>query len=78
MRRRIREGTGCGPANTWTKLPGHDRGAVPSFMPGENPFLHEFADKHHLPQDAVLGGAKTMYPEYRETMNAASGAAAKK
>src|SRR6204780_2845278 len=60
------------------ELPGHDRGSVPSFMPGENPFLFEFADKYHLPHDAVLGGAKTMYPEYRQTMNAASGAAAKK
>jgi hypothetical protein len=50
------------------ELPGHDRGAVPSFMPGENPFLNEFADKYHLPHDAVLGGAKTMYPEYRNTM----------
>jgi hypothetical protein len=50
------------------ELPGHDRGSVPSFMPGENPFLNEFADKYHLPHDAVLGGAKTMYPEYRNTM----------
>ncbi len=50
------------------ELPGHDRGAVPSFMPGENPFINEFADKYHLPHDAVLGGAKTMYPEYRNTM----------
>lgn len=37
---------------------------VPNYLPGENPFLHEFADKHHLPLDAVLGGAETMYPEF--------------
>jgi hypothetical protein len=60
------------------ELPGHDRAAVPSFMPGENPFLFEFADKYHLPHDAVLGGAKTMYPEYRQTMNTQNGGSAKK
>ena len=37
---------------------------VPNYLPGENPFLHEFADKFHIPLDAALGGAETMYPEY--------------
>ena len=46
------------------------RGLVPNYLPGENPFQHEFADKYHLPLDAVLGGAKTMYPEYRAAMAA--------
>jgi hypothetical protein len=41
------------------------RGAVPNYLPGENPFLREHADKLHIPLEAALGGAETMYPEYR-------------
>ena len=41
---------------------------VPNYLPGENPFLREFADKHHIPLDAALGGAETMYPEYQLKM----------
>jgi len=41
------------------------RGAVPHYLPGENPFMHEFADRFHIPVEAALGGAETMYPEYR-------------
>ncbi len=37
-------------------------------MPGENPFLHEFADKYKIPLDAALGGAETMYPEYKKKL----------
>jgi len=47
------------------------RGAVPHYLPGQNPFQTEFANRYHIPLDAALGGAKTMYPEYRATMNAA-------
>jgi hypothetical protein len=39
--------------------------SVPNYLPGQNPFLREFADKYHLPPAAVLGGAETMYPEYK-------------
>jgi hypothetical protein len=50
------------------ELPGADRTHVQSFPPGENPFLNEFAAKRNIPLEAALGGAKTMYPEYMETM----------
>lgn len=40
------------------------RGRVPSFLPGENPYMAEYAATHDLPQDVTLGGAHTMYPEY--------------
>ena len=46
------------------------RGAVPSYMPGENPFVTEFADRFNLSRDAVLGGAETMYPEYQTKLKA--------
>jgi glyoxylase-like metal-dependent hydrolase (beta-lactamase superfamily II) len=45
------------------------RGAVPHHLPGTNPFLNEFADKHGLPREAARGGAETMYPEYIHTIN---------
>jgi cyclase len=51
-------------------------GSVPHHLPGTNPFLSEFADKHGLPRQAVRGGAQTMYPEYRMAMwGAAAGSA---
>jgi hypothetical protein len=50
------------------EAPGRPRGQVPSYMPGENPFLHEYADRHHMPVEAALGGAETMYPEYQLKM----------
>ena len=47
-------------------------GEVPHFLPGTNPFLHEFADKMKIPFDAVRGGAETMYPEYQKKLKAAA------
>jgi hypothetical protein len=40
-------------------------GEVPSYMPGENPWIAEYAASHDLPQEATLGGPETTYPEYR-------------
>ena len=37
---------------------------VPHFLPGENPFLRDFADKFGLPFEAVFRGAEATYPEY--------------
>ena len=45
---------------------------VPNYLPGENPFLGEFASKHGIPVEAVLGGAETMYPEYQLKLNKAA------
>ena len=44
------------------------RGVVPSFLPGTNPSLEEFAMRHNLPFEATRGGAETMYPEFRKKM----------
>jgi hypothetical protein len=41
------------------------RGEVPHYLPGENPWMAEYAATHDLPQEATLGGAETIYPEYR-------------
>jgi hypothetical protein len=45
-----------------------ERGAVPSYFAGENPYVPQYAAEHTLPQAVTLGGAETMYPEYREKM----------
>jgi hypothetical protein len=40
-------------------------GRVPYYKPGENPFVDELTKLYGIPQEAVLGGAETAYPEYR-------------
>jgi glyoxylase-like metal-dependent hydrolase (beta-lactamase superfamily II) len=41
-----------------------EKGEVPHHLPGENPFIGEFAKKHNLPQTGVRGGAETALPEF--------------
>jgi hypothetical protein len=43
-------------------------GTVPSFLPGENPLLHDFAAEYGIPPEAALGGAETTRPEYVQKM----------
>jgi len=50
------------------ELPGIPRDRVQSFLPGENPFLKEYADRRKIPAEAALGGPETMYPEYKSKM----------
>lgn len=40
------------------------RGEIPHYLPGENPYLSEFAEKEGLPAIVTRGGAETMFPEY--------------
>jgi hypothetical protein len=60
------DGNWLWPCEYVDELPGTPQGVVQSYMPGENPFLTEFAAKYQIPAEATLGGAETMYPEYRE------------
>lgn len=39
-------------------------GVVPHYLPGQNPYLREFADEFGIPFEAARGGAETLYPEY--------------
>jgi len=41
-----------------------DKNDVPHYLPGENPFIEDFADKFGLPFEAVFDGAEATYPEY--------------
>ena len=55
----------CEPVEEITGLP---KNRVPHFLPGENPFTTEFAKQFGIPEQAVLGGAETMYPEYKQRL----------
>ena len=37
---------------------------APNYLFGQNPFLHEYSDQHHVPLLGALGGAETMRPEF--------------
>jgi hypothetical protein len=39
-------------------------GEIPHYLPGENPYLTEFAESLNLPLAAVRGGSETLLPEY--------------
>jgi hypothetical protein len=43
-------------------------GRVPHYLPGKNPFVGEMTKLYNLPVKTVMGGAETMYPEYRKTL----------
>jgi hypothetical protein len=56
------------PCESVVEIANQPRGAVPNFLPGENPFVSEFAAKYGIPVAATLGGAETMYPEFQRKM----------
>ena len=41
-----------------------DEGDVPNYLPGQNPFIDEYAKKHNLPVEATRGGSETALPEF--------------
>lgn len=43
-------------------------GAVPFYYPGENPDLNDMTKQYGVPLEAVLGGAATLFPEYRRQL----------
>jgi hypothetical protein len=47
---------------------GTKEGAVLHYLPSKNPFVDELTQTLHIPQEAVMGGAETMYPEFRKKM----------
>ena len=38
-------------------------GYVPHYLPGQNPFNGEYANRYGIDLDDSLGGAQTMYPD---------------
>ncbi len=58
-------GNACIPVD---ELPGSSHGDVPHYLPGQNPLLTEFSERYSIPLDAALGGAQTLFPEYRDVL----------
>jgi hypothetical protein len=61
------------PCASVVEIASQSRGAVPHFLPGENPFLKEFGDEFNIPEEAMRGGAATMYPEFSQMLKGAGG-----
>jgi len=57
------------PCESVTEVP-RELGLVPHHLPGTNTFLHEFSAKYKLPYEVTRGGSETMYPEYRQRIEA--------
>jgi hypothetical protein len=62
------------PCESVEEIANRPRGAVPNFLPGQNPFVDEFGRKYGIPPTATLGGAETMYPEYQRKLKEMSAA----
>jgi hypothetical protein len=56
----------CSPEAEVARLDGE--GTVPHVLPGQNDFQDEVTRMYNIPLKAVLGGAETMYPEYRKQL----------
>ncbi len=63
------------PCEPVVEIAGRPRGEVPNYLPGQNPFMHEFADKYNIPLEGILGGPLTMYPEYQKRLKDLAAAA---
>jgi hypothetical protein len=60
------------PCQSVIEVADDQRGKVPHYLPGENRFLGEFRSQVKLPEAATRGGAETMYPEFKDKLNAAT------
>ncbi len=45
---------------------GVESGHVPHYLPGQNTTLEQLPKLYGIPKEAAMGGAETMYPEYRD------------
>jgi hypothetical protein len=60
------------------EVKGQPKDRVPHYLPGENPYIKEFAQRHGVPEQAAMGGAETMYPEYQLKLKQIPNKSAKK
>jgi len=72
MQRQAPENTWLWPCQIVDEVVGRPAGAVQHYLPGQNPFVSEFATRSGIPIEATMGGAETMYPEYMLKLQQAS------
>jgi glyoxylase-like metal-dependent hydrolase (beta-lactamase superfamily II) len=57
-------------ASSFAENGGTDRHWVPHFLPGQNTALKDWLKNDNwVPEEAARGGVKTLFPEYRATLN---------
>jgi hypothetical protein len=57
------------PAHPCTSIyEGLEKGKVPHFPLGENPFLKDIRARYGVPDNLPTGGAETMYPEFQRKL----------
>ncbi len=49
---------------------GTDPNVVPHYLPGKNTEVDDLVKQYGIPREALLGGAETMYPDYRKKLKA--------
>lgn len=54
----------CDPVIEMVREPGY----IPHHLPGSNPDLLIYSNRHDIPAEAAMGGPETMYPEYTERL----------
>ncbi len=67
------------PAHPCTSVfEGLEKGEVPHYLPGENPYLKDVRARYGLPADVPTAGPQTMYPEYQKTVKSSDWSAGDK
>lgn len=57
------------PAHPCTSVfEGLEKGQVPHYLPGENPYLTDIRRRYGIPEDQPTGGVPTMYPEFQRRL----------
>jgi hypothetical protein len=56
------------PCTPEAEVAGLKSDTTPHYLPGKNAFVNDVTRMYHIPVEAVLGGAETMYPEYRKKL----------
>jgi hypothetical protein len=59
----------CVPEAEIADLKGGSGETVPHVLPGKNPFVGEMTRLYNLPENVALGGAETMYPEFKKRLD---------
>jgi glyoxylase-like metal-dependent hydrolase (beta-lactamase superfamily II) len=63
------------PCEPVAEIASRNKRDVAMHQPGENPFVKEFQTRHHVSEQAAMGGPESIYPEYRAKLSGQAAAA---